>query len=147
MTAVPTERVIRVSAVVVTDPSGRALVVRKQGTAVFQQPGGKPDPGETALDAAVRELLEETGIVADPAAFTPLGMFRDAAANEPGHTVVADAFALALPGREAPDALAGAEIAEVRWISAGDLDATPLAPLSRNQLLPLAWRQARTLQL
>lgn len=137
MSAAPAERVIRVSAVVVTDPSGRALVVRKHGTAVFQQPGGKPDPGEGALEAAVRELLEETGIVADPASFTPLGMFRDAAANEPGHTVVADAFALTLPG---PEALAGAEIDELRWIGEGDVDATPLAPLSRNQLLPLAWR-------
>ena len=128
---------IRVSAVVVTDPSGRALVVRKHGTAVFQQPGGKPDPGETPLDAAVRELLEETGIVADPASFAPLGLFRDAAANEPGHTVVADAFGLVLPTAEA---VAGAEIAELRWIGADDMDATPLAPLSRNQLLPLAWR-------
>ena len=128
---------IRVSAAVVTDGTGRALVVRKRGTTVFQQPGGKPDPGETALEAVVRELAEETGVVADPASFAPLGRFRDAAANEPGHVVVADAFALVV----APDeARAGAEIAELRWIGARDLDATPLAPLSRNQLLPLVWR-------
>lgn len=128
---------IRVSAGVVTDGAGLALIVRKQGTTVFQQPGGKPDPGETAREAMARELREETGIVADAASFTALGEFRDAAANEPGHVVVADAFSLVV-ARE--DARAGAEIAELRWIAEHDLDATPLAPLSRNHLLPLAWR-------
>ncbi|MDL9978975.1 NUDIX hydrolase [Microbacterium sp. ASV49] len=128
---------IRVSAAVVTDGAGRALVVRKRGTDLFQQPGGKPDPGETALEAVVRELVEETGIIADAASFTVLGEYRDTAANEPGHIVVADAFALVV---SPVDAVAGAEIAELRWIGEHDLDATPLAPLSRNQLLPLAWR-------
>jgi glycolate oxidase len=137
VSAGPARREIRVSAAVVTDGAGRALVVRKHGTTVFQQPGGKPDPGETALEAVVRELAEETGVVADPASFAPLGTFRDAAANEPGHIVVADAFALQVA---ASGARAGAEIAELRWIGEHDLDATPLAPLSRNQLLPLAWR-------
>lgn len=128
---------VRVSAAVVTDPTGRALVVRKRGATVFQQPGGKPDPGESALDAVVREVREETGIVADAASFVPLGQFTDAAANEPGHLVVADAFALRVP-----DALAAAagEIADLRWLTPAELDVTPLAPLSRNQLLPLAWR-------
>ncbi|MFE7844009.1 NUDIX domain-containing protein [Microbacterium sp. NPDC057407] len=131
-----TDPVVHVSAAVVTDGSGRALVVRKHGATVFQQPGGKPDPGETALDAVVREVREETGIVADAGSFVPLGRFTDAAANEPGHRVVADAFAL----RSTAVAVAGGEIAELRWVGPDDVAATPLAPLSRNHLLPLAWR-------
>ena len=128
---------VRVSAAVVVDAHGRALVVRKHGAAVFQQPGGKPDPGETPLDAVVREVAEETGIVADPAEFEPLGRYADAAANEPGHVVVADAYLLRVAVGAAS---AAAEIAELRWIGEDDVDATPLAPLSRNHLIRHAWR-------
>ena len=126
---------VHVSAAVVV-AEGRTLVVRKRGAAVFQQPGGKPDAGESALDAVVREVVEETGIVADPARFIARGRFTDAAANEPDHTVVADAFLLRL---ESTAAVAGAEIAELRWIRHDEMTDTPLAPLSRNHLLRLAW--------
>ena len=130
---------VHVSAAVVVDDAGRALVVRKHGATVFQQPGGKPDPGETPLDAVVREVAEETGIVADRAAFEPLGRFTDAAANEPGHLVVADAYVLRVPAG-AGTATAAAEIAELRWIAEHEVEGTPLAPLSRNQLIRYAWR-------
>jgi 8-oxo-dGTP diphosphatase len=130
---------VHVSAAVVVDDAGRALVVRKHGATVFQQPGGKPDPGETALDAVVREVAEETGIVADRAAFEPLGRFTDAAANEPGHLVVADAYVLRVAAGSGT-AIAASEIAELRWIGEHEVEATPLAPLSRNQLIRYAWR-------
>ena len=39
---------IFVSAAVITDAAGRVLVVRKHGTSVFMQPGGKPEAGESA---------------------------------------------------------------------------------------------------
>lgn len=133
MTAAP---VVHVSAAVVTDESGRALVVRKRGATVFQQPGGKPDPGESAVEAVAREVREETGILADTGSFVPLGRYTDAAANEPGHVVVADAFALRVAdGTGSP----AGEIAELRWIGPREVATTPLAPLSRNHLLPLAW--------
>ncbi|MEZ3159308.1 NUDIX domain-containing protein [Microbacterium sp. BWT-B31] len=127
---------VHVSAAVVVDAAGRALVVRKRGARVFQQPGGKPDPGETALQAVVREVAEETGIAADAASFVPLGRYTDAAANEPGHRVVADAFLLRV---DAVDAQAAGEIAQLRWITEEELDDVPLAPLSRNHLIRHAW--------
>lgn len=130
------ERRIFVSAAVITDAAGRVLVVRKHGTSVFMQPGGKPEHGESAAHALARELHEELGLVVAPEALEPLGRFESDAANEPGHRVVAEAFrTTAEPGAVA----VRAEIAELRWITRADVPAMALAPLSLEHLLALAW--------
>ena len=132
-----TRPVVQVSAAVVTDEDGRALVVRKHGASVFQQPGGKPDPGETPAQTVLREMAEELGVHAQESDLEPLGRFTADAANEPGHRVVADAFALRIRHDQAS---AAAEIAELRWITAAEVDEVPLAPLSRTHLIGFAWR-------
>jgi 8-oxo-dGTP diphosphatase len=127
---------IFVSAAVITDAAGRVLVVRKHGTTVFMQPGGKPEPGESGAEALARELHEEVGLVIAPDALVPLGTFESDAANEPGHRVIAAAFrTTAEPG----ELSARAEIAELRWITPGDVSGMALAPLSLDHLLALAW--------
>ncbi|WP_144877020.1 NUDIX domain-containing protein [Microbacterium sp. 1.5R] len=130
---------IHVSAAVIVDPAGRVLVVRKHGTTRFMQPGGKPEAGETAAQTLIRELHEELGLHLDDADLEPLGRFVSAAANEPGHRVVADAFAVDIA--EA-DVRVQAELAELRWITQEDAETLPLAPLSVEHLLPLAWDAA-----
>ncbi|KDA06444.1 NUDIX hydrolase [Microbacterium sp. CH12i] len=127
---------IHVSAAVIHDAEGRVLVVRKQGTTRFMQPGGKPEAGENAAQTLARELDEELGLKVAEECLRPLGRFVSAAANEPGHRVVADAFALTI---DAADVTVQAEIAELRWITPADVNTLPLAPLSLEHLLPLAW--------
>jgi 8-oxo-dGTP diphosphatase len=73
---------IIVSAVCVYDAAGRLLTVRKRGTDKFMHPGGKPEPGETAVQAAARELQEEVGIIVDPRELTLMGVWLADAANE-----------------------------------------------------------------
>ena len=127
---------IFVSSAVITFAAGRVLVVRKHGTSVFMQPGGKPEAGESAAEALSRELHEEVGLVVAPDALEPLGTFESDAANEPGHRVIAAAFrTTAEPG----ELSARAEIAELRWITRGDVASIALAPLSLDHLLALAW--------
>ncbi|MBN7793254.1 NUDIX domain-containing protein [Microbacterium esteraromaticum] len=128
---------IHVSAAVIVDRAGHALVVRKHGTTRFMQPGGKPEPGETAAQTLIRELDEELALRVDETALQPLGRFISAAANEPDHRVVAEAFALRA---ESSDVVVQAELAELRWLAPGDMHSVPLAPLSVEHLLPLAWR-------
>lgn len=83
---------IRISAAVIVDAEGRILVVRKRGTTAFMQPGGKIDPGETALAAVRRELVEEIGVTVAAEDILPLGRFVAPAANEPDHLVDAELF-------------------------------------------------------
>jgi 8-oxo-dGTP diphosphatase len=130
---------IHVSAAVIVDDRGRVLVVRKHGTTRFMQPGGKPEPGESAAQTLIRELHEELGVALRESDLRPLGRFVSAAANEPGHRVVADAFAAAI---DPAGVRVQAELAELRWIAPEDAETLPLAPLSVEHLLPLAWPAA-----
>lgn len=127
---------IHVSAAVIVDDEGRVLVVRKHGTTRFMQPGGKPEPGETPAQTLIRELQEELGLELLETQLRPLGRFVSAAANEPGHRVVADAFAASI---DSAGLRVQAELAELRWITPAEAETLPLAPLSVEHLLPLAW--------
>ena len=129
-----TARRIHVSAAVILDADGRLLLVRKTGTTAFMQPGGKPEPGETPGETLSRELAEELGIRVAAAELRPLGVFQTAAANEPGFIVVADVFEAAI-GAQTP--VAAAEIAEVRWVSRAEAAALEVAPLARENFLPV----------
>ncbi|MCC2033283.1 NUDIX hydrolase [Microbacterium allomyrinae] len=129
----PDPRRIHVSAAVILDEEGRLLLVRKTGTTAYMQPGGKPEPGESASETLSRELAEELGLRVDPQTLRPLGAFTAAAANEPGHLVVADVFAADI-GSQHP--VVGAEIAELRWITRADADDLDVAPLAREYFLP-----------
>ena len=69
---------------------GCVLTVRKRGTERFMLVGGKLEPGESALEAALRETHEEVGLEIESA--TLLGEFLSEAANEPGHTLHSTVF-------------------------------------------------------
>src|SRR3954469_11079883 len=59
-----TQRVVCAGAVV-RDAAGRLLLVRRgrePSIGLWSLPGGRVEPGETAEQAAAREVLEETGL-------------------------------------------------------------------------------------
>lgn len=128
--------VIAIVAAIVLDAHGQLLVVRKRGTSVFIQPGGKIEPGESAVDALVREVREELGVgVVD---VRELGHHSAVAANEPGHTVEADLFAVRLDGQPR----VCAELEEMRWIDPAEPGDIALASLTAGAVLD--WVRCRT---
>lgn len=126
-------RSIRIVAGIITDAEGRILLVRKHGTSAFMQPGGKSEPDEAAHETLAREILEELGCPVSPDSFQYKGRFVAKAANEPDYEVDAEIFAVRLIG----EPVAQAEIAELVWLPVNNPDNLPLAPLTREHILPL----------
>ncbi|WP_323120941.1 NUDIX hydrolase [Burkholderia alba] len=61
--------------VVILDGDGRVLLAHATETTHWDIPKGQGEPGETAQQAALRELVEETGITLAPDRLTDLGVF------------------------------------------------------------------------
>ncbi len=120
---------IRISAAIIRDEAGRFLLVRKRGSEIFFQPGGKIDAGEQPEIALIREIEEELGILIDERQLRYAAKMSAPAANEEGATVEAELFHLSLKEGQVP--AASSEIEEVIWVTAGD-QARPVALLSQD---------------
>jgi 8-oxo-dGTP pyrophosphatase MutT (NUDIX family) len=88
------------------DEHGAVLIVRQfrypVGAVCAELPGGIVDPGETELDAARRELLEETGHVAER--WTPVGQAYANAGRQTNRVHVFRAQGLSRHGPQCLDA-------------------------------------------
>ncbi|WP_019201278.1 NUDIX domain-containing protein [Tsukamurella sp. 1534] len=124
--------VLTVAAVCFRDEAGRVLTVRKRGTDAFMLPGGKLEPGEAAIDCAVREVDEELGIGLAAADLTHLVSWRGPAANEADTDIESTVFATDL--QVSPTA--AAEIAEARWLDPADHGGVVIAPMLEQYLFP-----------
>ena len=85
----------------------------------FALPGGRLDPGEDAVDAALRELGEELGVIADRSAY--VGTLDDYATRS-GYVITPVVLALGDAPALVPNP---AEVAEVYTIPLTDLDVEP----------------------
>lgn len=126
--------VLQIAAVCLFDDAGHLVTVRKRGTSRFMLPGGKIEPGETALDAARREVAEELGVILEADDLGLLGEFGAAAANEPDTAIAATVFLArhALSAGPQP----AAEIEQVRPLTPDDPLPDDLAPLLDRHVLP-----------
>lgn len=120
----PDRPILAVSAVVWR--AGRFVVVRRArppAQGVFTLPGGGVEAGETLKQAVERELREETGLIIEPIDLAGHRevIMRDAEGRVARHFVI---LAFAALWREGELTL-NEELAEARWIDAGELAGLP----------------------
>jgi mutator protein MutT len=111
------QRQVLCAGAVVRDADGRLLLVRRghaPSAGLWSLPGGRVEPGETAAEAAAREVREETGLIVEVG---PL-LGRTELAGPAGSTYLVDDFSCTpVGGRLA----AGSDASDVRWVSADEL--------------------------
>lgn len=120
----PDRPILAVSAVVWR--AGRFVVVRRArppAQGVFTLPGGGVEAGETLKQAVERELREETGLIIEPIDLAGHRevIMRDTEGRVARHFVI---LAFAALWREGELTL-NEELAEARWIDAGELAGLP----------------------
>lgn len=120
----------RLAALAVVIRNGQVLLVRRRNppdAGLWGFPGGHVEPGETALQAAARELTEETGVIARPLAYIDNVdvIERDADGGLRFHFLLAAVLCDYLDG----EPVAGDDALEAAWLPvaavlSGTLDAS-----------------------
>jgi 8-oxo-dGTP pyrophosphatase MutT (NUDIX family) len=134
--------VIRIVAAIILNSRGHLLLVRKRGTRMFMQPGGKLEAGETSAQALIRELNEELGFVLESDDFEYVGRFSAEAANEEGHMVDCDVHFTVVD----TEGVADAEIEELMWVDPVSMDHIALAPLTSKVMRPYILTMSAAIQ-
>jgi 8-oxo-dGTP diphosphatase len=115
---------------------GKVLLIQraKLPLGLWSLPGGQVEFGETALAAAQRELLEESGVTADLTAF--VGLYEIIREKPLFH------YATACYGGfwTAGEASASSDALDARWVAPAELDSLDFAPnvpdaIARAQIL------------
>jgi 8-oxo-dGTP pyrophosphatase MutT (NUDIX family) len=121
---------------VVRDDANRVLLVRRADDGLWELPGGRVEFGESAVQAAEREVAEESGVTVKVTRLA--GVYTD-----PGHVIVYPAtgearqqfavcfHALPVAGVPEPD---GDETSEAAWVPIDWLDRLGMHPAMRRRI-------------
>ena len=111
----------------------KLLVERSYGKEFFIAPGGSIEPGETAEEALVRELMEEFRITVQEKDLELFGTFRAAAAGQEDKIVEMKVFnVLEWQGEPTADN----EVEEVRWVTSEPEEGIKLGSIFEHDVIP-----------
>jgi len=121
----PPRPVVGVGAIVF-DVRQRVLLIRRgqpPAQGLWSAPGGKQEPGETLVEACVREILEETGLAVAVKSIIAVVERR----LEGFHYVIIDFLAVPLSEAEIMPK-AGGDVSQACWVGMETLSDYPLVP-------------------
>jgi 8-oxo-dGTP pyrophosphatase MutT (NUDIX family) len=120
------------ASVLIFDDLGRLLIVRPDGYETWVAPGGAVDPGESPVDAAIREAHEETGLHIEITGIFGVFGGPDFRVSYPNGDVV-DYVMTTYTARVVSGTLHAldGEIAEMRWVTRDELIAANLSHWAR----------------
>jgi ADP-ribose pyrophosphatase YjhB (NUDIX family) len=133
--APPANSIVPSVTVAVRDDAGRILLVHKIDNDYWALPGGAVDLGESVVDAAVREIAEETGVTIGLGGL--VGIYSD-----PGHVMAYDdgeirqQFSICFHAR----LIAGVarqddtEVKAVQWVDPSDVPSLKIHPSMRRRI-------------
>jgi len=133
--APPANSLVPSTTAAVRDEAGRLLLIHKVDNDYWALPGGGMELGESIADAAVREVVEETGLTVELTGL--VGIYTD-----PGHVMAYDDgevrqefsvcfHARVLSGTPHED---GSETKEVRWVDPADVAGLSIHPSMRRRI-------------
>jgi ADP-ribose pyrophosphatase YjhB (NUDIX family) len=132
--APPANSVVPSTTAVVTDEQHRIALIRRRDNDLWALPGGGMELGESIIDAAVREVKEETGLDVEVTGL--IGVYTN-----PNHVMaytdgeVRQQFSLCFTTRLlGGDLLADSESTDIAWIPARDIPSLNMHPSMRLRI-------------
>ncbi|MES0880056.1 NUDIX hydrolase [Roseibium sp. SCP14] len=119
----------RVGVSVLCHRDGHALMVKRSKPPFkdhWSLPGGVVELGETLIEAAERELLEETGVTASLAA--PVETFDSIQRDEDDKVVTHFVLTIFSGEYVSGEAIAGDDAAAIEWVHPDETDNRPTTP-------------------
>lgn len=112
----------RVGAIVVVRRGDQVLLAQRSKGGYIGRwgfPGGHVERGETVIEAAMRELVEETGVVAEPAGV--LTVLDEIGRNDAGDVQWHYVLIAVLADWRSGEGAAADDAADVRWATLADI--------------------------